>query len=627
EREGALQLSFAQQRLWFLNKFEAASPHYNIAAAVKFKGQLDIPALERSLTEITQRHEILRTTFAMNGEEPVQQITEPGTVRLPMMDLQAVKQREEEAQALLTAAARRVFDLESGPLLRVMLLRLDTTEHILMVTMHHIISDGWSMGVLIRELTALYNSFSSDAALVLPDLPVQYADFAHWQRQWLQGDVREESLNYWRQQLAGMSPVLQLRTDYPQPEVQTFRGARVSFQLDHQLTESLNAVSRAHDVTLFMTLLATLSVLLMRYTRETDISIGTPVAGRTLAETEGLIGFFVNTLVLRTDLSGDPTYAQLLQRTRELCLSAYQHQELPFEQLLDAVRPGRELNRTPLFQVMLVLHNSPLPQIELDGLQVEAIEVETGTSKIETTFTFREESSGILSGTIDYQTDLFSRETVEQLAANYVRLLQSAVADPQRRIAALDLFDERGCRQLLEQFNQTTHEYPETCVHRLLEAQVERTPEATAVVCGDRHITYAELNMAADRVADQLLSRGVGAEALVGVMMERSIELVIALFVILKAGAAYVPLDPSYPEERLAFILADAQVHFVLTQRELQESLTGLDVEAICVDELVGTDCPALKCDVTADNLAYLIYTSGSTGTPKGVMVTHRAIC
>ena len=630
ERSSALQLSFAQQRLWFLNRFESASPHYNIAAAMRLKGPVDVVALEHSLTEITKRHEILRTVFAMNGDEPVQQIAEAGDVRLPRVDLRRLERPEAEAQALLAAEARRAFDLEHGPLMRVMLLRLDKAEHILMVTMHHIISDGWSMGVLIRELTTLYNSFSSGAALTLAELPVQYADFAHWQRQWLQGDVLDRAVHYWQQQLSGMSPVLQLRTDYERPEVQSFRGARISLELDYELTESLKALSRVHDTTLFMTLMATLGVLLMRYTRETDINIGTPVAGRTVGETEGLIGFFVNTLVLRTDLSGDPTFAELLERTRELCLGAYQHQELPFEQLVDAVRPGRDLNRTPLFQVMLVLHNSPLPAIELEGLRAEIMEIETGTSKIETTFTFREESTGVLSGTIDYQTDLFSGETIEQLAAHYVRLLQSAVADPQRRVAELDLFNLDERRQLLEQSNQKTWQYPETCVHQLFEAQVERTPLSIAIVCDDYHLTYAELNTIADRIAGRLRSRGVGAEALVGVMMQRSVELVAALIGILKAGAGYVPLDPSYPRERIAFMLGDAQVGLVLTQRELQASLTGVPAEVVFVDELVSAEFSAVTSaaqETTPDNLAYLIYTSGSSGTPKGVMVTHRAIC
>src|ERR1041384_3355734 len=630
ERGGPLQLSFAQQRLWFLDKFEPAGPHYNIAAAVKFTGQLDVEALERSLFEITQRHDVLRTTFGMSDEKPVQQIAATSTLHLPKLDLRKAERRDEEVQALLVGEARRVFDLESGPLMRLMLLQLDQAEHLLMVTMHHIISDGWSMGVLIKELTAIYNGFSNGAQLPLAELPAQYADFAHWQREWLQGDVLDQDLRYWQQQLSGMSPLLQLRTDYARSAVQTFRGARVSLQLDQDLTASLNAVSRAHDVTLFMTLLATLGVLLMRYTCETDINIGTPVAGRTLAETEGLIGFFVNTLVLRTDLSGDPTFAELLARTRELCLGAYQHQELPFEQLVEAVQPERDLNPTTLFQVMLVLHNSPLPQIELDGVCAEVMEVETGTSKIETTFTFREEANGILTGTIDYQTDLFSRETVEQLAANYLRLLQSAVEDPQQRITELDLFDEHERRQLLEQFNQTTQEYPETCLHSLFEAQAERTPEAIAAVCDENQITYAELNTRADRLAGQLRSRGVAAETLVGVMMERSVDLVIALVGILKAGGAYVPVDSSYPRERIDFILDDAQIDLVLAERGLQASLTGLRAEVLFIDELVNADFLASSSaarEATADNLAYLIYTSGSSGAPKGVMVTHRAIC
>jgi amino acid adenylation domain-containing protein len=634
-RNGTAPLSFAQRRVWFLNQFESGSPHYNIAAAIRFNGRLDAVALERSLSELVRRHEALRTVFVIHGDEPVQQITESMETHLPMMNLErlADDERESEATRIAGLEARRLFELERGPLVRTLLLRLGENEHILLVSMHHIISDGWSTGILINELTTLYDSFSRGAASPLGELPVQYADFAYWQQHWLQREALDNTVRYWQQQLSEISPVLQLPTDYARPAVQTFQGARVLLALDQKLTESLNALSRKHDVTLFMTLLSVLQVLLMRYTGDTDISVGAPVAGRTRPETEGLIGFFVNTLVLRIDLSDDPTFTELLARTREVCLSAYEHQELPFEQLVEVVRPDRELNRSPLFQVMLVLQNSPLPEIELEDLRAEVVEVETETAKFELTITIREDAVGTLVGSIDYQTDLFSRETAERFASHYVHLLQTTAADPERHISALELLSADERLLLLLELNQPQRDYPETYVHKLFEEQVERTPDSIAVVFENHQLTYAQLNLLADRLALQLHARGIGAETLVGVMMERSVELVVALLGILKAGGAYVALDPSYPHERIAFMLDDAQVCLLLTQRDLQGVLTDLRSEVLYVDEMISAELQSDNSVAdparygTPDNLAYLIYTSGSTGRPKGVMITHRAIC
>lgn len=627
-----LPLSFAQERLWFLNQLEGQSATYNIPMALRFSGAFNVTALEQSFAEMIRRHEALRTTFSVVDGSPVQVITSTQSVPLSVVDLQGLPEKEQSAkvQRLAAEEARRPFALEQGPLLRGTLLRLGAAEHVLLVTMHHIVSDGWSMGVFIRELSILYKAFLSDQHSPLPNLTIQYADFAYWQRQWLQGEVLEAQLAYWKEQLGGKLPVLELPTDRPRPPVQTFRGAIHSFVLPQTMIEALKTLSQEERATLFMTLLAAFKVLLYRYTGQTDIPVGIPVASRNRSEIEGLIGFFVNTLVLRTDLSGNPTFRELLRRVREVSLGAYDHQDMPFEKLVEVLQPERDLSHTPLFQVMFALQNAPMATLELPGLTWNPVEVESGTAKFDLTLFLTETGQG-LTGKLEYNTDLFDAATMIRMAGHFQTLLAGIVADPEQRLLELPLLTEAERRQLLVEWNDTTTEYPQDqCIHQLFEAQVKRTPEAIAVVFEDQKLTYRELNHQANQLAHYLRALDVGPEVRVGVCMERSLEMVIGLCAVLKAGGAYVPLDPTYPQERLAYMLKDAQVPVLLTQGRLAKTLPRHGAQVICLDaewEAVAQESTENLAGAVRDmNLAYVIYTSGSTGQPKGVMNTHRGI-
>ncbi|MFQ5610897.1 MAG: amino acid adenylation domain-containing protein [Anaerolineae bacterium] len=634
----ALPASFAQQRLWFLDRMEPGSPAYNIPAALRLAGPLDVTALERSLSELVRRHETLRTTFETGQSGPVQVISPPEPCPLPVIDLR--RQPETEARRIATEEARRPFDLRQGPLLRATLLRLGREEHILLLTMHHIVSDEWSMGVLYRELTALYNAFAGGAPSPLPELPVQYADFALWQREWLQGEALEAQLAYWQEQLAGASarlPTLELPTDRPRPPVQTFRGATQSITIPRALQDSLAGVGQEADGTLYMALLAAFEVLLYRYTGQADLVVGTPIANRNRAEIEGLIGFFVNTLVLRADLAGDPSFRELLARVRETALGAYAHQDLPFEKLVEALQPERDLSRNPLFQVMFVYQNVPMQQPELSGLSVTPVEVDHGTAKFDLTLTIFEEAAG-LKASFEYNTDLFDADTITRLAGHFQTLLAGIVADPDAPISRLPILTEAERGRLLHEWSRTRIDYPrrsDHCLSQRFEAQVARTPEAIALTFEGEHLTYRQLNARANQLAHHLRTLGIGPDALVGVCLERSPEMVVAILGVLKAGGAYVPLDLAYPQERLAFILEDTRTTVLLTDSRLLErlpdqgTLAGLEPKphVICLD----TDWPAIARESVEnppgangpEDLAYVIYTSGSTGQPKGVLNTH----
>src|ERR687886_738282 len=632
ERAGQLLLSFAQARLWFLEQLEPGSYAYNIPAAVRLTGSLHVAALQQSLDEIVQRHEALRTTFAMVNGEPIQVIAPVLALTLPLVDLRELPQAQQEAsvERLATEEAMRPFDLAQGPLLRATLLQLGQAEPVLLLVMHHIVSDGWSMGVLIRELAALYEAFSMGKPSPLPELPIQYADFAHWQRQWLQGEVLAAQLSYWQQQLAGAPSLLELPTDRPRPAVQTFRGAAQSLALPETLTEKLKLLSQRSGVTLFMTLLAAFQTLLYRYTGQDDICIGSPIANRNHSETERLIGFFVNTLVLRTPLSGNPSFQELLGRVREVALGAYAHQDLPFEQLVEALHPERSLSHHPLFQVMFVLQNAPMPALELPGLTLSSLEIDSKTAKFDLTLSMEDTEQGLV-GALEYNTDLFDAAAIGRMLGHFQTLLEGIVADPQQHVSNLPILTQPERHTLLVEWNHTQVDYPkDVCVHQLFEAQVEQTPEAMAVVFEDQQLTYRELNRRANQVAHHLRSLGVGSDVLVGICVERSLEMVVGLLGILKAGAAYVPLDPSYPAERLAFMLEDAQVPILLTQQRLVSRLPKHGAKAICLDadwEIIAQESTENSTsNVKADNLAYVIYTSGSTGKPKGVQIEHQGL-
>ena len=628
-RSGELPLSFAQQRLWFIDQLEPGSSVYNFPAAVRLKGPLNVAALKKSLDEIVKRHEALRTTFAIVDGRPVQVIAPLLTLTLPIVDLRELPEpeREREVQRLATNEALRPFDLAEGPLVRTTVLRLGENEHVGLLTMHHIVSDGWSTGILIREMAVLYDAFCSDRPASLPELPIQYADFAHWQRHWLEGEVLETQLTYWKQQLLGAPPLLELPADHPRPPLQTFRGAHQSILLTRTVGDGLKALSRQEGATLFMTLLAAFTILLHGYTNQDDLVVGTPTANRNRLEIEGLIGFFVNTLVLRTDLSDNPSFRDLLRRVREVCLGAYAHQDLPFERLVEELHPARDLSRNPLFQVMFVLQNAPLQAVELPGLSLSPIEVDTSTTHFDLTLHIVDTEQGLV-GTLAYNTDLFEAVTITRMLGHFRTLLEAVIATPERCVSDLPLLTEGERQQLLLNWNNTTVDCPkDLCIHQLFEAQVERTPDAIAVVLEDRQLTYDELNRQANQLANHLRLLGVGPEVPVAICLKHSVEMVVGLLGILKAGGVYVPLDPAYPKERLAFMLEDAEVPVILTQGALLAGLPEHHAKVVCLD----SDLEAITrksaenpiCLTMPENLAYVIYTSGSTGQPKGVLVSH----
>jgi len=631
-RDGSMELplSFGQRRLWFLDQLHPGTPAYSSVQAIRIKGPLDQAALRNALQAIIDRHASLRTTFGTVDGSPIQVVKPHADVTLSSIDLNALTEPGREAAALRLAEqeAQRPFDLERGPLLRTTVLRLTETDHLLVLTIHHIVVDGWSMGVLIRELLVLYPAFAAGEPPSLSELAIQYADFAIWERQRLQGPRLEKLLSYWKQQLSGLPVLLQLPTDHPRPAVETLRGAAQSFVLPKELSDALITLSRREDSTLFMTLLAAFQTLLHRYTSQTDILVGTPVANRTRPEIEPLIGFFVNTLVLRADLSGDPTFRELLGRGREVALQAYAHQDLPFEKLVEELQPKRDLSRNPLFQVMFVLQNTPMPKLELEKLRASFVEVETGTAKFDLTLSMQQTEQG-LKGKMEYSCDLFDPETMTRMVGHWQTLLEGIVADPGQRLSKLPLLTAAERRRLEVEWNDTRAEYPqEQCIHQLLEEQVERTPEAVAVLCGDRQLTYGELNRRGNQLAHFLRKLGVGPEVRVGLCVERSLEMIVGMVGILKAGGAYLPLDPAYPRERLAFMLEDAQVSVLVTSKTSPEWLPNGKTQAICIDtqwEFASQESTGNPvCTAGPGNLAYVIYTSGSTGRPKGVLVDHR---
>jgi amino acid adenylation domain-containing protein len=633
--------SFAQQRLWFFDQLEPGSSAYNISAAFLVAGPLNVAALEQSLNEIVRRHEVLRTNFGVMDGQPVQLITPNLTLTPLLVDLskRPEAEREAEVQQIVMKEAQRSFDLVQDPLLRVVLVRLDEQEQILLFTIHHIVSDGWSMGIFFRELSALYRAFCRGEPSPLPELPIQYADFAVWQREWLQGEVLERQLDYWKKQLKGAPELLELPIDHPRPAGQSFRGSNQFLVLSKALTEALKTLSRQEGCTLFMTLLAAFQTLLSRLTGQEDIVVASPIAGRNRAELESLIGFFINTLVLRTDSSGNPSFRELLGRVRQVALGAYAHQDVPFEKLIEELRLERSLSYTPLFQVMFVLQNTPESELKLSGSTVSPVTINRETAMFDLSLVLAETEEG-LEGGLSYRTDLFDGTTISRMIRQFQVLSEGIVADPDQTIATLPLLTETE-RQFLVEWNDTPRDYPEDkCVHQLVESQVERAPDAVAVVFEDQQLTYGELNRRANQLAHYLKSLGVGREVLVGIYMERSVEMMVALLGILKAGGAYVPLDPLYPHRRLAFMLQDAPLRVLLTKKKFTESFADIGIltrsemrnpVVVCLDEdweqIAQWNSESPPHETTPDNLAYVVYTSGSTGEPKGVMVSQRGIC
>nr|QEO74167.1 AMP-dependent synthetase and ligase [uncultured bacterium] len=627
-RDSDLPLSFAQQRLWFLDQLEPSTAEYNVPYALRVRGPLDVDALGTALTGVVARHETLRTTFATVDGEPVQVVHAPRDFPLEVTELSHLERdkRELEARGLAAAEAQRPFDLERGPLLRARVLRLDDDDHVLILNMHHIVSDGWSRSVLLNELSTLYDAHVSGRDPRPAELPIQYADFAAWQRRWLSGEVLEGQLGYWRERLAGLTPVLELPADRPRPAVRSERGATVSFEVDSETLAALRTFSRARNATLFMTLTAAFQTLLSRYSGAADVAVGIPIAGRSHPEVEPLIGFFVNTLVLRTDLSGDPSFSELVRRVRDVALGAYAHQDLPFEKLVEELQPQRSLSHTPLFQVMLSLDNTAEGSLKLGGATAERVPLDFNAAKFDLQLGLIESGGGLVAD-LQYSTDLFERATVERMAAHLQNVLKAIATDPDRALSEVDLLSEAERHHLVVELNDTAAGYPDTSlVHELFEARVEETPDAVAVVFGDEELDYAELNRRANRLAHHLVEKGVRAEVPVGVCLERGPDLVVSLLAILKAGGAYVPLDPDYPAERLAFMLEDTGAPLVVTSTPLAGHLGA---EVVPIDDHVISTRPDTNPEPVAspDDLAYVIYTSGSTGTPKGVAVAHRGMC
>lgn len=649
----AFPTSFAQQRLWFLDQLEPNNAFYNVDTTIPFPWALDVVALEQSLNEILRRHEALRTIFRAVDGEPIQVIVSNPKLALPVIDLRELSGNELEAEALklATEEAQRPFDLARWPLLRTTLLRIEDEYYLLLLTMHHIVCDGWSIGVFFRELLALYEAYCLGQPSPLAELPIQYPDFAHWQRQLLQGEVLEKQLAYWKKQLTGL-PVLQLPTDRPRPVITSanFRGAHETLIIPKALTRALQELSKREGVTPFMVLLTAFQVLLSRYTGQDDIVVGSPIANRNRAELEPLIGFFVNMLVLRTNLSGDPPFRVAVQRVREVCLEAYAHQDLPFEKLVEELQPERDL-RNPLFQASFQLFSSTEVAEEESSDEksldvgeehpeeedstahedpVEWLEVERGTANIGLALDLAESPEGIF-GRAEYSTDLFDAETIARILNHFKLLLEAVVANPEQRISKLPLLTEAESHRLLFEWNNTASDYPnDKCIHQLFEVQAEQNPRAIAVVFGDEKLTYGKLNRRANQLAHYLRRLGVKPDTFVGICVERSLDMVVGLLGILKAGGAYLPLDQGYPKERLAFALQDTGTSVLLTQQRLAANFAAYDVNIVCLDSEWGTiACESQETPIvgmTAENLAYVIYTSGSTGKPRGVLVQHRAL-
>ncbi|MBI4662223.1 MAG: amino acid adenylation domain-containing protein [Verrucomicrobia bacterium] len=594
EREELVPLSYAQQRLWFLDQLEPDRCLYNLPLALRLLGPLDVRALRQALQEIVNRHESLRTSFAANGECPSQVIARRHTLSVPLTEVnnEAGLDREAEVNRRIARASREPFDLSRGPLLRAELLRLNRQDHVLILTLHHIVCDAWSMDVLLRELAVLYQAFATDQPSPLPDLPIQYADFALWQHQHHQDEVVAAQLAYWTRQLEGIPNILELPADHPRPVIQTYRGAHQPFVFDRALTKALMALGQTENATLFMVLLALFKTLLHRYTGQGDVVVGSPIANRNRREIEPLIGIFANTLVLRTRMHAGLRFRELLRQVRQVALEAYDRQDFPFEKLVERLQPERTLSHNPLFQVMFVLQNAWPENLALTGLDIQPMEVHTGTAKFDLTLAMRQDGRQSI-GQIEYNTDIFEPPTIARLLGHFQTLAESAAADPGRRLADLSLLSPGERHPILIKWNQTRSELPTgRCLHQLFEAQAEKTPDAEAFVAQRTRLTYRELNQRANALAQRLRGLGVRPDVLVGLCVERSANMVVGMLGVLKAGGAYLPLDPMYPKARLAFALSDSQAKVLVTERNQLDRLPPHEARIVCLD----TDddaCPA----------------------------------
>ncbi len=647
---------------WMLDKLKPASSFdhapMNVTYNRRFRGQFKVEVLERCFSEIIRRHEALRTTFVAIDGQPVQIIHPASEFRLApldqvpadfrlkpvndnvnvLVDLSSLPATEQAhaVEAIVTSEAQRLFDISVGPLIRVVVLRLSPEDHVLLLNIHHIVSDGWSVNVLIQELSALYNAFGAGQPSPLPALPIQYADFAYWQQQWIAEHKLDDGIKYWKDQLSGAPPLLTLPTDFPRPAVQSFRGARETIEIPQELYAALKGLSQSQGATLFMTVLAAFQTLLSKYARQEDIVVGTPIANRDLFETKRLIGFFTNVLALRTDVSGDPTFAELLGRVREMTIAAFTHQNVPFQKVIEAVQPQRDLSYPPIFQVMLVLQNTVKQAISLENLTVEIIDADTGTARNDLTFELLDIGNRI-SGVVEYNTSLFTAGTIQRMIGQFHALLEHIIEDPNRPLSGLSLLSPQEVN-LLAQWNQTEAVYPRHLkAHELFEAQVRQNPDATALVYAEKdeagrfqevRLTYREVNVRAEQLAHYLRDQDVTPYTRVGLCLAPSVELLVGMLAILKAGGAFVPLDPAYPQTRLEFMIRDARLPVILTHSTLAEALPTQTAQILCLDQLpVPTyTTPIEQVKQPAASPVYVIYTSGSTGMPKGVAIKHQSV-
>ncbi|WP_292846227.1 condensation domain-containing protein [Nostoc sp. NMS8] len=622
-------LSFTQERLWFLDQLDGKSHKYNIPIALQIQGNLNIAVLEQALVTLIQRHEILRTRFTITNGTPVQIIDSGINFTIAVVDLQEFSQdqRSEQVQQKVKQELETLFNLTESQSLRVTLLQVAPQEFVLLASMHHIVFDGWSVAIFIQELFTLYQAFLSNSSSPLPSLPIQYADFAVWQRQWWREERLQTQLDYWKQQLSNASPILELPSDRPRPSIQSFRGKSLSFQLNPELNKQLQTLSKKTGTTLFMTLLAAFATLLYRYSSQEDISIGSPIANRNRSEIEPLIGSFVNTLVLRIRIQDNPSFAELLAQVQQVALDAYEHQDAPFEKVVEALQPERSLSHNPLFQVMFVLQNVPEQTFKLPNLTLTPFDLDNVTSKFDLTLSMAQTKQG-LQGRWEYNTDLFDGDTITRMNQHFQTLLFGIVANPQLQVSKLPLLTATE-RQILVDWNNTQREYPkDKCIHQLFELQVEKTPLAVAVVFEDQKLTYLELNKKANCLAHYLQKLGVGPEVVVGLCVERSTDMIVGLLGILKAGGAYLPLDPALPAQNLVLRLQDVQVSVVISHTSLVDSFEQMTVICLDTDWDIITKQPDRNpiALVTPENLIYVLYTSGSTGRPNPVAIEHRQL-
>ena len=636
-REDEIPLSLTQQRLWFLDRLEANKAVYNLFRGFRLTGEINVASLEKVIQTIIERHEILRTSFPIVDDSSVQAIADNLPFNLSVINLQDLPTEEctPKVEQIIAEVQGSNFDLTQCPLLKAVLIHLDTGKHYLLVTMHYIISDDWSMQVFLKELSILYRAFKQGHPSPLPPLPIQYADYAHWQRQWLTQDVLDKQLNYWQQQLADPPLLLDLRTDFPRTSEQGFQAGVFPIELDREISQRLKALSQRSETTLFITILTAFATLLSRsrYSDREDVIVGTAMANRNPSLTEQLIGFFVSTLPLRIRLEGNPTFLELLDRVRQTALDAYAHGDVPFDQLVESLQIERHLSHTPLFQVMFVLQNAAQDILTLPSLEVEPLNFASpiAGATFDLTLSLKETADEGLQGIFQYNAKLFERGTIARMAEHFQTLLEGILTNPKQKVSQLPLLTEAEHHQLLIEWNDTQTHYPsDKCIHQLFEEQVQRTPDAVAVVCSGKKLTYRQLNEKANQLAHYLLEKGVKPEVMVGVCVDRSLEMVIGLLGILKAGGAYVPLDPNYPTERLAYMLEDAGVPLLLTTESLLESIPWHYSEIVCLDRdwhLIAQQSQENSVTgVRVENLVYVIYTSGSTGKPKGVLITHQGL-